>query len=131
MTVRNGDSILLGRQTSWQAGVYSTLAGFVEPGETIEEAASREVLEESGIRSHGYRYVASQPWPFVSSLMIGLVGEALDREIRIDARELEDARWFSRSEVQDMLNGTHENGLRAPPPMAIAHRLMQLVFQPP
>jgi NAD+ diphosphatase len=129
MTVRNGDSILLGRQTSWQAGVYSTLAGFVEPGETIEEAAGREVLEESGIRTHAYRYVASQPWPFPSSLMIGLIGEALDRDIRIDTRELEDARWFSRSEVDDMLNGTHENALRAPPPMAIAHRLMRLAFQ--
>lgn len=129
MTVRNGDSILLGRQTSWQPGVYSTLAGFMEPGETIEEAASREVLEESGIRTHAYRYVASQPWPFPSSLMIGLIGEALDRDIRIDSRELEDARWFGRSEVEDMLNGTHENGLRAPPPMAIAHRLMRLAFQ--
>lgn len=131
MAVRHGDSILLGRQSSWQAGVYSTLAGFVEPGETIEAAATREVLEESGIRSHAYRYVASQPWPFPSSLMIGLVGEALDRDIRIDARELEDARWFGRAEVDDMLNGTHENGLRAPPPMAIAHRLMRLAFQPP
>jgi len=130
MTVRHGDAILLGRQTSWQAGVYSTLAGFVEPGETIEEAARREVLEESGIRSHAYRYVTSQPWPFPSSLMIGLVGEALDRDIRIDARELEDARWFGRSEVDDMLDGTHETGLKAPPPMAIAHLLMRLAFQP-
>ncbi|MGQ0485003.1 MAG: NAD(+) diphosphatase [Hyphomicrobiales bacterium] len=129
MTARNGDSILLGRQSSWQPGVYSTLAGFMEPGETIEEAARREVLEESGIRTHAYRYVASQPWPFPSSLMIGLIGEALDRDIRIDSRELEDARWFGRSEVDDMLNGTHENGLRAPPPMAIAHRLMRLAFQ--
>jgi NAD+ diphosphatase len=129
MTVRHGDSILLGRQSSWQAGVYSTLAGFMEPGETIEAAAAREVLEESGISSHAYRYVASQPWPFPSSLMIGLIGEALDRDIRIDGRELEDARWFGRAEVEDMLNGTHETGLRAPPPMAIAHLLMRLAFQ--
>ncbi len=129
MTVRHGDAILLGRQSSWQPGVYSTLAGFMEPGETIEEAAGREVLEESGIRTHAYRYVASQPWPFPASLMIGLIGEALDRDIRIDGRELEDARWFGRAEVEDMLNGTHENGLRAPPPMAIAHRLMRLAFQ--
>ena len=79
MVVRNGDNFLLGRQASWATGRYSALAGFMEPGETIEEAARREVLEESGIRVGSIAYVASQPWPFPSSLMIGLMGEALRR----------------------------------------------------
>ena len=76
--------------------MYSALAGFVEPGETIEDAARREVFEESGVRVGAVRYVTSQPWPFLSNLMIGLIGEALSDEITLDQKELEDARWFSR-----------------------------------
>src|SRR5437667_194790 len=93
------------RRSSWMAGMYSALAGFMEPGETIEEAARREVFEESGIRVGQVSYVASQPWPFPSSLMIGLIGEALSEDIRIDARELEDARWFTADELRAMREG--------------------------
>ena len=105
--------------------MYSALAGFMEPGETIEEAARREVFEESGIRVGQVSYVASQPWPFPSSLMIGLIGEALSEDIRIDARELEDARWFTADELRVMREGVHADGLRFPVPMAIAHHLIQ------
>ncbi len=127
IVVRNGDSFLLGRQASWAPGRYSALAGFMEPGETIEEAARREVLEESGIQVGTIAYVASQPWPFPSSLMIGLVGEALNHDIVIDKAELEDARWFSRSEIRLMFEERHPDGLGVPPPMAIAHKILETV----
>jgi NAD+ diphosphatase len=125
IVVRRGDSFLLGRQASWAPGRYSALAGFMEPGETIEEAARREVLEESGIRVGAIAYVASQPWPFPSSLMIGLVGEALSHDIVIDRTELEDARWFSRAEIRLMFEERHPDGLGVPPPMAIAHKILE------
>jgi NAD+ diphosphatase len=123
--VRAGEEILMGRQASWPEGRYSALAGFMEPGETIEEAARREVLEESGIRVGTMSYVASQPWPYPSSLMIGLIGEALNRDIIIDKTELEDARWFSRIEVAQMLDSRHPGALSVPPPMAIAHKILK------
>jgi NAD+ diphosphatase len=122
--VRAGDQILMGRQASWPTGRYSALAGFMEPGETIEEAARREVLEESGIRVGAMTYVASQPWPYPSSLMIGLIGEAVNRDIVIDKTELEDARWFSRIEIAQMLDERHPEALSVPPPMAIAHKIL-------
>jgi NAD+ diphosphatase len=125
IVVRSGDNFLLGRQTSWAPGRYSALAGFIEPGETIEEAARREVLEESGIRVGPITYVASQPWPYPSSLMIGLIGEALNQDIVIDKTELEDARWFSRAEVRLMFDERHPQGLGVPPPMAIAHKILE------
>jgi NAD+ diphosphatase len=125
MVVRNGDNFLLGRQASWATGRYSALAGFMEPGETIEEAARREVLEESGIRVGSIAYVASQPWPFPSSLMIGLMGEALNQDIVIDKTELEDARWFSRAEIRLMFEERHPGGLGVPPRMAIAHKILE------
>jgi NAD+ diphosphatase len=99
--VSHGDDCLLGRQSRWPAKMYSTLAGFVEPGETIEEAVAREVFEESGVRIDGVRYFKSQPWPFPSSLMIGFFATATSREIRCDQDELEDAQWFSREQVRD------------------------------
>ncbi len=123
--VRAGDDVLLGRQSSWPEGRYSALAGFMEPGETIEEAARREVLEESGIRVGTIHYVASQPWPYPSSLMIGLIGEALNRDIVIDKTEIEHARWFSRGEITQMLGERHPDALSVPPPMAIAHRILE------
>ncbi|HTN98705.1 MAG TPA: NAD(+) diphosphatase [Nordella sp.] len=122
--VRSGDDVLLGRQTSWPTGRYSALAGFMEPGETIEEAARREVFEETGIRVGAIAYVASQPWPYPSSLMIGLIGEALNRDIVIDEKEIEHARWFSRSEALAMLDERHADALSVPPPMAIAHKIL-------
>ena len=119
--------ILMGRQTSWPDGMYSTLAGFMEPGETIEDAARREVWEESGIRVGPVAYVQCQPWPFPSSLMIGLMGEALTHDIRIDTNELQDARWFSFAEARQMLHRTHPQGLTASSPYAIAHHLVTSV----
>jgi NAD+ diphosphatase len=129
IVVRSGDAVLLGRQTSWAPGMYSALAGFMEPGETIEDAARREVFEESGIRVGPISYVASQPWPFPSSLMIGLIGNALTQEIRIDTNELEDARWFPRDELIAMRDETHPKGLKFPPRMAIANRLIVTAIQ--
>jgi NAD+ diphosphatase len=125
IVVRSGERVLLGRQATWPTGRYSALAGFMEPGETIEEAARREVLEESGIRVGAIAYVASQPWPFPSSLMIGLIGEALNQNIIIDKTELEDARWFAHSDIRLMFEERHPHGLGVPPPMAIAHKILE------
>ncbi len=123
IAVRHEGHVLLGRQSSWPTGMYSALAGFVEPGETIEQAARREVFEESGIRVGDISYVASQPWPFPSSLMIGLIGAAETTEIKIDTTELEDARWFTPSDIKRMLERQHPEGLTASHPYAIAHLL--------
>jgi NAD+ diphosphatase len=128
IVVRSADTFLLGRQASWAKGRYSALAGFMEPGETIEEAARREVLEESGIRLGAITYVASQPWPFPASLMLGLIGEALTQDIVIDKTELEDARWFSRAEIRLMFEERHPDGLGVPPPMAIAHKILEVAL---
>ena len=125
MLVAQGERCILGRQSRFVAGSYSCLAGFVSPGETIEDAVRREVLEEAGIRVGRVRYQLSQPWPFPSSLMIGCFAQALDDAIVIDREELEDARWFSRQEVVAMLERRHQDGLVTPPPMAIAHHLMR------
>ncbi len=124
MAVRHGDRLLLGRQSSWPPGMYSALAGFMEPGETIEAAVRREVLEESGIKVGAISYVATQPWPFPSSLMIGMIGEAETTELKIDKAELEDARWFERAEIEAMLKNQHPEGLTASHPYAIAHYLI-------
>jgi NAD+ diphosphatase len=129
MVVRHEASILLGRQSSWKPGMYSALAGFVEPGETIEDAARREVFEESGVRVGAVRYVTSQPWPFLSNLMIGLIGDAVSTEIRLDENELEDARWFSAEEARKMMDRTHPDGLYAANPYAIAHELVRVALE--
>lgn len=129
MVVRHEGSILLGRQKSWKPGMYSALAGFVEPGETIEDAARREVFEEAGVRVGPVRYVSSQPWPFLSNLMIGLIGEAASSEIRLDHNELEDARWFSSAEARMMVDHTHPQELYAANPMAIAHDLVKAALE--
>ncbi|HEY4546691.1 MAG TPA: NAD(+) diphosphatase [Pedomonas sp.] len=123
MLVVDGDSCLVGRQPQFGPGMYSALAGFAEPGESLEEAVRREVWEEAGIRTGRVRYVASQPWPFPSNLMVGCFAEALSRDIRIDETELEDARWFTRAEVRASLKG--EGPFTCPPRIAIARHLLE------
>ncbi len=122
MLVLRGDEVLLGRQASWPPGRYSALAGFVEPGESLEEAVAREVLEESGVLVGPPRYVSSQPWPFPASLMLGFVAPWAGGEPHIGDQELEDVRWFAREEVEAALAG--RGPLRLPPPLAIARRLV-------
>jgi len=125
MMAVKGDKCVLGRQSRFPPGMYSCLAGFIEPGETIENAVRRELFEEAGVRTGAVRYLASQPWPFPGSMMIGCIAEALDDELVIDGEELEDARWFSRDEVISMLKGEHAQGLLAPQPIAIANAIMR------
>lgn len=116
---------LLGRQAAWPAGRYSALAGFLEPGESIEEAVAREIFEEAGVMVSDVRYVASQPWPFPSSLMIACIAQADDDALTIDTHELEDAIWVSREEVRAALTGNASIPLfLAPPRYAIAHTLL-------
>lgn len=124
MVIARGDQLLLGRSPSWPERMYSLLAGFVEPGETIEAAVRREVFEESAVRVGPVRYVSAQPWPFPMSLMFGCYGEATSEAITIDPVELSDARWVSRDEVKRMLVGTHPE-INKPRPGAIAGALME------
>ena len=119
-----GDRCLLGRSPGWPAAMFSALAGFIEQGETLEEAVRREIYEESRIRVGEVRYLTSQPWPFPSSLMIGCIGEATTEEIEIDAAEIEEARWFHRDEVREALAG-ETSKLIVPPPFAVAHHLIR------
>jgi NAD+ diphosphatase len=119
--VINGDRVLLGRQASWPAGRYSTIAGFVEPGESLEDAVAREVQEETGIQVDGIEYHSSQPWPFPSSLMLGFTARAVSQDIHLRDLELEDARWFTR---EDIVGGA----LLLPPPVSISFRLIEHWF---
>jgi NAD+ diphosphatase len=98
--VQDGDRCLIGRQHGWPAGLYSTLAGFVEPGETLEMAVEREIEEESGVRVTDVKYFASQPWPFPQSLMLGFTATATTNELRMDTEELEDLRWVTRDQLR-------------------------------
>jgi NAD+ diphosphatase len=122
--VVRGDRCLLGRGHHWPDTMYSALAGFVEQGETIEEAVRREVREESGIAVGEVRYVKSQPWPFPSSLMIGCIAEAESEELVVDTAELADARWFSEDEIRAAL-AERPGPLFVPPPFAIANHLLR------
>ncbi len=117
--------LLLGRQPRFPPKSFSALAGFVEPGESIEGAVARELFEEAGIRVRDVRYVASQPWPFPSSLMIGCWSRAEDDALTIDETEIEDARWFTRAEVTAAMAGEADAPFMAPPPMAIANTLLR------
>lgn len=126
MLVEHEDNLLLGRQPRFPPKMYSALAGFVEPGETIEEAVAREIHEEAGVRVRDVKYIASQPWPFPSQLMIGCTSVADDPELTIDKTELEDARWFTRDELE-AARAAGEAGtdlLYFPRPFAIAHHLV-------
>jgi NAD+ diphosphatase len=125
MLVENEGRLLLGRQPRYPARRFSALAGFLEPGEAIEDAVAREVLEEAGVRVRDVTYVASQPWPFPSSLMIACHALTDDSEIVIDANELDDARWFTRDEVAHAMTGADDGAFLAPPPYAVAHHLMK------
>ena len=107
MLITHGNSVLMGRSPHWPAGMYSLLAGFVEPGETIEAAVRREVFEEAGVRVGAVEYLSCQPWPYPSSLMFGCKGEAQTREISIDPIEIEDAMWVTREAMLDVFAGTH------------------------
>ncbi len=119
--VTDGDRCLLGRKDLWPDGVYSTLAGFVEPGESLTEAVVREVREESGIEVGRVRYRSSQPWPFPTSLMLGFHADRIGGELEVDGIELADARWFHRED----LARRREIGLRLPSRVSIARRLIE------
>ena len=125
MLAVKGGRCLLGRSPRFAPAMWSCLAGFVEPGENIADAARRETLEEAGIRCGRVVFYRSQPWPFPMSLMIGCHAEALSDEIVVDRSELEDARWFSKDEIVAMLMRAHPQGLTTPPPVAIAHHIIR------
>ncbi len=128
VAVGDGERLLLGRQAGWPARRYSTLAGFVEPGETLEQTVIREVMEESGVRVLRSRYLASQPWPFPSSLMLGFIADAEPDPPQAN-EELEDARWFSRDEVGAALRGeTKEAGLLISPAVSISRWLIEMWY---
>jgi NAD+ diphosphatase len=126
MLIVDSDRCLLGQPAGRLArtGMYSALAGFIDQGESIEEAVRREVMEEAGVRVGRVRYHSSQPWPFPSSLMIGCHGEALSTSIDIDTNEMADVAWFTRDDVNQALRGEHPK-LRLPGPIAIAHHLIR------
>ncbi|GIU65902.1 NAD(+) diphosphatase [Candidatus Phycosocius spiralis] len=129
MLAVHGNRCLLGRGPGFRAGYVSALAGFIEPGETIEEGCARELHEEAGVTMTHARIVANQPWPFPSQLMIGLIASVKNLELTIDLHEISEAIWFTREEARALLSegGCRRDGvtLRAPPPLAIAHHLIQ------
>ncbi|MFK8079776.1 MAG: NAD(+) diphosphatase [Granulosicoccus sp.] len=119
------DLCLLGRSPAWPEGVFSTLAGFVEPGESLEMAVQREVLEEASIKTEDVRYIASQPWPFPRSIMLGFEARAITTDIRCDPTELADAQWFSREQIRTFGNWADETeGYKLPRPDSIARHLI-------
>ena len=119
-----GEKCLLGRQRAWPRGMHSALAGFVEPGESFEEAVARETLEEVGLRVREVRFHSMQPWPFPHSLMIGAIADVESDSEAVDAHELESARWFTREEARALIAGRHGDAF-CPPPFAIAHQLLK------
>jgi NAD+ diphosphatase len=125
MLAEHEDRLLLGRQPHYPPGRYSALAGFVEVGETLEAAVARELHEEAGIRVRNVRYVASQPWPFPSSLMVGCFAQADDDALSIDTNELDDARWFTRREIAAAFAGQPDATFLPPPKAAIARTLLE------
>ncbi|WP_242927263.1 NAD(+) diphosphatase [Pontibacter vulgaris] len=120
--ISEGDACLLGRQAMWAPGQYATLAGFLEPGETLEQAVAREAHEETGVALQSITYHSSQPWPFPGTIMVGFMATATSRSINVNYDELEDARWFTRQEIAESLQaGT----FRLPSPVSISYRLIQ------
>ncbi len=124
MLITHGNSVLMGRSPGWPEGMYSLLAGFVEPGETLEAAVRREVFEEAGVRVGEVGYLASQPWPFPASLMMGCYGLATSQDIKIDPIEIEDACWVSREEMMQVFAGEHAT-IKPARRGAIAHFLLE------
>ncbi|MBB3226398.1 NAD+ diphosphatase [Luteibacter sp. Sphag1AF] len=120
--VEHGDACLLGRQRGWPKGRYSTLAGFIEPGESLEDAVRREVREESGVEVAHATYHSSQPWPLPASLMVGFTATARTTDIRLRDDELEDARWFT---AQQIVDGMKSGTLAVPPPLSVSYRLIE------
>jgi NAD+ diphosphatase len=125
MLVEHDGNVLLGRQPRFPPRRFSALAGFLEPGESMEEAVAREIFEEAGVRARDVTYVASQPWPFPSSLMIACHSYTDDPALTIDTTELDEARWFSREEVVYAMTGAEDGAFIAPPPFAVAHHLLK------
>jgi NAD+ diphosphatase len=122
MRITHGDKILMARQAVWPQGMHSILAGFVEPGESLEDAVAREVYEEVGLRLTRIKYFSSQPWPFPSSLMLGFSAEATSDEFKVDEDELESARWMTR---QDLLNSPEDETFKLPRKDSISRRLIE------
>ena len=120
--VTSGERCLLGRQATWPKGMYATIAGFVEPGESLEDAVAREVLEETGVRLREVTYHSSQPWPFPASIMLGYTAKAASEQIERGDGELEDVRWFSREEIE---RGVRKGQLRLPSNVSISYRLIE------
>jgi NAD+ diphosphatase len=125
MLATHREACLVGRGKQFPAGMFSALAGFVEPGETIEEAVRRELMEEASVRVGEVTYYATQPWPFPSSLMIGCFAKADSRDAKADENELAEIRWIERSVARELIEGKQVDGLRVPPPIAIAHHLIK------
>ena len=124
MLILSGDKVLLGRGVGWPEGAMSALAGFISPGESMEEAVARESFEEVGIKIRNPRYIFSQPWPWPSQLMMGVICEAESEDLTVNKAELEGANWFTRDEVQAVYNKTGEAFLRLPR-FTIAHHLLR------
>jgi NAD+ diphosphatase len=125
MLATHGEECLVGRGKQFPAGMFSALAGFIEPGETIEEAVRRELMEEANVQVGEVTYYATQPWPFPSSLMIGCFAKADRREARADENELAEVRWIERSVARELIDGRRVDGIMVPPPIAIAHHLIR------
>src|ERR1700722_3093706 len=125
MLATYGESCLVGRGKQFPPGMFSALAGFVEPGETIEEAVRRELMEEASVKVGEVTYYATQPWPFPSSLMIGCFAKAETRDVKVDENTLAEVRWIERSVARELIEGKRVDGLLVPPPVAIAHHLIK------